>query len=51
MFVKHSTLNSSGSQPGVREELTGGTPNFKNHSTEVYLGRIFDLGVRRGVQS
>jgi len=47
---------SSSSQPGVRiplgvrEKLTGGTPNFKNNSKQVYLGRIIDLGVRKGVQ-
>ncbi len=33
---------------GVREKLTGGTPNFKNNSKQVYLGRIIDLGVRKG---
>ncbi len=44
----------SGSQPGVRvplgvhEKLTGGTPNLKNNSKQVYLGRIIDLGVRKG---
>ncbi len=59
---------SSGSQPGVRvplgvrEKLTGGTPNFEKHSKQVHLGTIFDfggtqrgynfdLGVHRGVQS
>ncbi len=35
---------------GVHEKLTGGTPNFKNHSKPVYLGRIFDLGIRDRVQ-
>jgi hypothetical protein len=30
---------------GVREKLTGGTKNFKNPSEQVYLGRVFDLGV------
>ncbi len=34
---------------GVCEKLTGGTPNFKNHSSQVYLGRIFDLGVHKRV--
>jgi hypothetical protein len=33
---------------GVREKLTGGTPNLKNDSKQVYLGRIIDLGVREG---
>ncbi len=34
---------------GVRERLTGGTPNFKNYSKQGYLDRIFDLGgLRRG---
>ncbi len=48
------TAYGSGSQPGVRvplgvrEKLTGGTPNFKNDSKQVYLGRIIDLGVREG---
>jgi len=37
-------LYSSGSQPGVREKLTRGTPKFINHSKQVYLGRTFDLG-------
>jgi hypothetical protein len=48
-------LYNSGSQPGVRvplgvrEKLIGGTPNFKNHSKQAYLCRIFDLGgTRRG---
>jgi hypothetical protein len=47
---------------GVREKLTGGTPNFENNSKQVLIGRIFylggtkrgynfDLGVHRGVQS
>ncbi len=35
---------------GVCEKLKGGTPNFKNHSKQVYLGRIFELGVG-GTQS
>ncbi len=45
-----SIVQISGSQPevraplGVREKLTGGTTNFKNHFKQVYLGRIFDLG-------
>jgi hypothetical protein len=26
---------------------TGGTPNFKNYSKQVNLGRIFVLGVRK----
>ncbi len=31
------------------EKLTGGTQKFKNYSKEAYLGRIFDLGLRKGV--
>ncbi len=31
-------------------KLTGGTPNFKTHSKQVYLGRIFYLAVREGVK-
>ncbi len=43
-----------GSQPGVRvplgvrEKLAGGTPNFKNHSKQIFWGRIFDLGECEG---
>jgi hypothetical protein len=43
----------SGSQPrvclplGVREKLTVGMQNSKNHSKESHMGRIFDLGVRK----
>jgi hypothetical protein len=46
---------TSGSQPGlqvslgVREKLTGGTPNFLNHSKQAHFGRKFDLGgMQRG---
>jgi hypothetical protein len=40
----------SDSQPGVRNQFTGGTQNYRDHSKEDYVGRIFDLGVRKGVQ-
>ncbi len=50
-----SIFQNRGSQPGVhvplgvREKLTEGTPNFRNHSKQVYLGIIFYLGgMRRG---
>ena len=53
LFLIKSVFRS-GSQPGVhiplgvREKVTGGTQNLKNHSKEALLGRIFDLGVRKG---
>ena len=64
LFISYT----SGSQPGVHiplgvhEKLKGGTPIFKNHSKQVYLARMcdlggmqrgynFDFGIHRGVQS
>jgi hypothetical protein len=44
-------VKNSRSQPGVRvplwvrEKLTLGMQNVKNHSQKAHLGRIFDLGV------
>ena len=32
-----SIVYSSGSQPGVREEMTGGTPNYFNESKKAIL--------------
>ena len=32
----------------VRERVTLGTQHLKTHSKEALLGRIFDLGVRKG---
>jgi hypothetical protein len=34
---------------GVCEKLTGGMQNFKNHSKQVYLGRIFITNLIWGV--
>ncbi len=48
------SIYSSSSQPGVCkllglcEKITGGMPSFKNHTKQVYLGRIFDMGVHKG---
>jgi hypothetical protein len=59
LFIEKSVLYEcfkygSGSQPGVHvplevyEKVTGGTQNWKKCSKEALLGRIFDLGVRKG---
>ena len=39
---------SSGSQPGVRGKVKGGTQNLKKCSKEALLGTIFYLGVCEG---
>jgi hypothetical protein len=47
-------LYGSGSQPGVslplgeHEKLTGGTPNFKNHTKLVFFVEFLIWGVHRG---